>query len=96
MAKNTQQKTVTPTKSAATTNVVTDTKEFAFGRENYILLIASIVIVIIGYMLMSGGKATDPTVFTGEIFSFRRITLAPIVVMMGYTLGVYAIVKKAA
>lgn len=95
MAKNTQQKTVTPTKSAAT-NAVTDTKEFAFGRENYILLIASIVIVIIGYMLMSGGKATDPTVFTGEVFSFRRITLAPIVVMMGYTLGVYAIVKKAA
>jgi uncharacterized membrane protein YqhA len=44
---------------------------------------------------MSGGKTTDPKIFNEEIFSFRRITLAPIVVLAGYVLGVYAIVKKA-
>lgn len=94
MAKTTQQKPGTPAKSA-TTSAAPDSAAFAFGRENYILLIVSMVIVIIGYFLMSGGKATDPTIFTGEVFSFRRITLAPIVVLIGYIVGVYAIVKKA-
>ncbi len=93
MAKTTQ-KPGAPAKP--TTETVVDTKAFAFGKENYMLLIASVVILIIGYALMSGGKATDPTVFTGEVFSFRRITLAPIVVLIGYIVGVYAIVKKAA
>ena len=44
---------------------------------------------------MAGGKSNDPNVFNEEVFSFRRITLAPIVVMAGYALGIYAIVKKA-
>lgn len=73
-----------------------NTSAFAFGRENYILMIASVVVVIIGFILMSGGKSPDPNVFSEDIFSFRRITLAPIVVIAGYVLGVYAIVKKAA
>lgn len=68
---------------------------FPFGRENYILMAASAIILVIGYMLMSGGKTTDPNVFNGDVFSFRRITLAPIVVMIGYGVGIWAIVKKA-
>jgi hypothetical protein len=44
---------------------------------------------------MSGGKSDDPNIFNPEVFSFRRITLAPIVVMAGFILNIYAIVKKA-
>ena len=72
-----------------------DAAAFAFGRENYVLLFVSIGLLLIGYFLMAGGKSNDPNVFNEEVFSFRRITLAPIVVMAGYALGIYAIVKKA-
>lgn len=73
-----------------------DDASFAFGRENYILLFIALGLLLIGYILMSGGKASDPNTFNEEVFSFRRITLAPLVVMLGYALGIYAIVKKAA
>lgn len=58
-------------------------RELLFTKENYYLVIASIVIVIIGFMLMSGSE--------GDIYDFRRITLAPIVVIIGFILGIYAI-----
>ena len=70
--------------------------ELAFGRENYRLLIASVVVVIIGFLLMAGGGTDDPAVFNyDEIFSFRRITLAPLVVLAGFGLAIYAIMKKS-
>jgi hypothetical protein len=70
--------------------------DMAFVKQNYVLMIIGIVLIIIGYMLMAGGKSNDPNVFNGEeIFSFRRITLAPIIVLLGYAIEVYAIVKKA-
>ena len=69
--------------------------DFAFGRINYVLMLAGIGLILLGFMLMSGGKSEDPDVFNPEIFSFRRITLAPIVVMAGFILNIYAIVKKA-
>ena len=58
-------------------------RELLFTKENYYLVIASIVVVIIGFMLMSGSE--------GDIYDFRRITLAPIVVIIGFILGIYAI-----
>lgn len=70
--------------------------DMAFVKQNYMLMIIGVVLIIVGYMLMAGGKSEDPNVFNGdEIFSFRRITLAPIVVLLGYAIEVYAIVKKA-
>lgn len=69
---------------------------FAFGKENYRLLIIGIGILILGYVLMTGGGSEDPEVFNEEIFSFRRITLAPIVVLLGYGAIFYAILKKPA
>ena len=58
-------------------------------------MVIGCVIILIGYILMSGGKSTDPNVFNeNEIFSFRRITLAPIVVLAGYVFVLYAIMKK--
>jgi hypothetical protein len=69
--------------------------DFAFGRVNYVLMLSGIGLILVGFALMSGGKPDDPAAFNPEIFSFRRITLAPIVVMAGFILNIYAIVKKA-
>ena len=67
---------------------------FALGRENYKLLAIGFVIIVIGFLLMIGGKSDDPNVFSDEIFSFRRITLAPIVVLAGFIFEIWAIMKK--
>lgn len=68
--------------------------DFPFTRENYILLIIGFVIIVIGFALMIGGGSDDPNVFNPEIFSFRRITLAPVVVLFGFLFEIYAIMKK--
>ena len=68
---------------------------FAIGKENYKLLAIGAVIILIGFILMAGGKTSDPNVFNAkEIFSFRRITLAPIVVVAGFIFEIWAIMKK--
>ena len=67
---------------------------FALGKENYILLIIGFVIIIAGFLLMIGGKAEDPNEFNPEIFSFRRITLAPIIILFGFIFEIWAIMKK--
>jgi membrane-bound ClpP family serine protease len=69
--------------------------DFALRKENYILLVIGFVIVVIGFILMIGGGSEDPSVFNGkELFSFRRITLAPIVVLAGFIFEIWAIMKK--
>lgn len=68
--------------------------EFALSKENYKLLIIGFVIIIIGFILMIGGKSDDPNVFNEEVFSFRRITLSPIIVLIGFIFEFYAIMKK--
>ncbi len=67
---------------------------FALGRENYKLLAIGFVIIVIGFLLMLGGKAESPDEFSEKIFSFRRITLAPIVVLTGFVFEIWAIMKK--
>jgi hypothetical protein len=68
---------------------------FAFGRLNYILLITGVLVIGIGYLLMIGGGSDDPNVFNEEeLFSARRITLAPIVIVLGFITIVVAIMKK--
>jgi hypothetical protein len=69
--------------------------DFALAKENYYLLIIGFVIIIIGFLLMAGGKSDNPNVFNkDEIFSFRRITLAPMIVLFGFVFEIYAIMKK--
>jgi hypothetical protein len=64
------------------------------GFQNYKLMLIGFVIIVLGFILMSGGKSTDPNVFAGEqLYSFRRITLAPIVVIFGFMFEIYAIMK---
>lgn len=69
-------------------------KQFAFSKENYKLLIIGVVIIVIGFVLMIGGKAESPDQFNPDVFSFRRITLAPIIVLAGFAFEIYAIMKK--
>lgn len=69
-----------------------ENRGFAIGKQNYILLIIGFVIIVIGFMLMAGGASKDPNVFSTEIFSFRRITLAPIVVLFGFIFEIFAII----
>ena len=78
--------------------MATKTEEsLAFDRMNYKLLLIGIGIVILGYLLMSGGGSGDPEVFIeSEIFSPRRITVAPIVCLIGYVFVIYAIMKRPA
>ena len=67
---------------------------FALGKENYILLIIGFIIIILGFLLMIGGRSDDPNVFNEEIFSVRRITIAPVIVLFGFFFEIYAIMKK--
>ncbi|MFM2386874.1 MAG: hypothetical protein RL660_1631 [Bacteroidota bacterium] len=65
---------------------------FMFEKQNYIYMGAGLVLIILGYILMAGGKSPDPNVFNyDEIYSFRRITLAPILVVAGYLVEIFAI-----
>ncbi len=69
---------------------------FAFSKENYIWLCVGIVLLVVGYVLMSGGGSDNPNEFhADQIFSARRITLAPITVLAGYGTILYAILKKS-
>lgn len=74
----------------------TETKitEFAFGRQNYRLLIIGLAFIFIGFLLMIGGGSDDPNVFNYKIFSFRRITLAPILILAGFIIEIFAIMRK--
>jgi membrane-bound ClpP family serine protease len=67
---------------------------FAQSKENLKLLVIGLGIIILGFILMSGGKSANPSVFNPEIFSFRRITLAPMVILFGFLFEIYAIMKK--
>jgi hypothetical protein len=67
---------------------------FAFGRENYKLLLIGLAVIILGFLLMIGGGSDDPNVFSEDIFSFRRMTLAPILILAGFVIEIFAIMKK--
>jgi len=67
---------------------------FAFGKENYRLLLIGLALIVLGFLLMIGGGSDDPNVFSQEIFNFRRLTLAPILILAGYVVEIFAIMKK--
>ena len=72
-----------------------ETSGFALSKENYILIAIGAAIILIGYALMLGGGTDDPKVFNADtLFSFRRITLAPIMIVFGFIFEIYAIMKK--
>ena len=69
--------------------------EFLFNKVNYKILLIGLAIIAIGFILMSGGGSDDPNVYNKEIFSFRRIRLAPTVVLIGFGITIYSILKKS-
>jgi hypothetical protein len=77
-------------------NQIENKKSLAFfGKQNYIWMLVGAALIIVGMLLMSGGKSADPNVFNpNEVYGFRRITLAPIVIILGFIVEVYAIFKK--
>jgi hypothetical protein len=69
--------------------------ELLFKKENYKFLLIGISIITIGFILMSGGGSDDPNVFSEDIFNFRRIRLAPTIVLIGFGVVFYSIFKKS-
>ncbi len=67
---------------------------FALGKKNYIMIAIGFVIIIVGFLLMTGGKSDNPNTFNPAIFSFRRITLAPVMILIGFAFEIWAIMKK--
>ena len=65
-----------------------------FTRKNYMMMLIGIAIIILGFVLMAGGGEHTAKEFDESIFSFRRITLAPIVVIAGFAFEIYAIMKR--
>lgn len=66
-------------------------KAFIFGRRNYLFLFVGIAFIALGFILMSGGGSDDPNVFNPDIYNFRRIRLAPTLVLVGLGIQIYAI-----
>lgn len=68
--------------------------EFIFGKRNFTLLIVGLVFIGLGFILMIGGGSDDPNVFNEEIFSARRITVAPLLILIGFGIELFAIMSK--
>ena len=69
-------------------------KKLLFGKRNYKFMLIGIFFIALGFFLMSGGGSEDPNIFNEEIYSFRRIRLAPMLVVLGFIIEVYAILTK--
>lgn len=70
-----------------------DKRNFAFDKVNYILLAVGMAIVVLGFILMSGGSSTE-TAYNPDIFSVRRIKVAPVVCLFGFLSMIYAVMRK--
>jgi hypothetical protein len=69
--------------------------DFLFDKVNYKILLIGIAVIGLGFILMSGGGSDDPKVWSDEVFNFRRIRLAPTVVLIGFGITIYSIFKKS-
>lgn len=69
--------------------------EFLFSATNYKILIIGLVVIALGFILMSGGANENPNVFNEDVYSFRRIRLAPTFVLIGFGITIYSILKKS-
>jgi hypothetical protein len=70
-------------------------KKLLFGKKNYKFMLIGILFIAVGFILMSGGGSDDPNIFNEEIYSFRRIRLAPMLIIIGFIIEVYAILTKS-
>ncbi|MEI8203537.1 MAG: DUF3098 domain-containing protein [Bacteroidota bacterium] len=82
------------TSTKAKTPFQTPELTLAFGKQNYILMLIGIAFILFGYIFMIGGGSDDPAVFSEKIFDFQRLTLAPILLLTGFVIEIFAIMKK--
>ena len=68
--------------------------DFAFKKQNYILLLVGVALICAGLLLMIGGGSDDPTVFSDKIFDWQRLTLAPILIAAGFIVEIFAIIHS--
>ncbi len=69
----------------------TNNRKLLFGRKNYIFLFVGLAFIILGFILMSGGGSNNPAEWNDAIFNFRRIRLAPMMILLGFIIEIYAI-----
>ena len=69
-------------------------KDYLFNKRRYRILFLSIFIIALGFIFMSGGESSDPDIFNNEIYNFRRIRLAPLMVVSGFILCIFSILYK--
>ena len=69
--------------------------EFLFGKKNYTFMLIGLAFVVLGFILMAGGGSDNPEIFNDEIYNFRRIRLAPTLVLIGLAIEIYAIMVKS-
>ena len=72
----------------------TDKAEFAFGKQNYRLLFIGLGFLLLGFILMIGGGSDDPKVFSPALFDFQRLTLSPLLLLTGFIIEIFAIMKR--
>lgn len=70
-------------------------RDFAFGKENFILITIAVVLIVVGFLLMSGGGSQDGVAFNPDIFNKQRIVVAPVVTMIGFLLMIFGILKNS-
>lgn len=69
--------------------------EFLLGKKNYLLMLIGVIVIALGFVLMAGGGSDNPEVFNEEIYNFRRIRLAPTLVLIGLAIEIYAIMATS-
>lgn len=92
MAKKVEVKKTSAKKEDKT--FIANNSTFAFGRDNYMIILAGVCVLILGYLLMIGGGAESPDQFNPEIFSTRRVTVAPVTLLIGFAIVLFGIMKK--
>ena len=68
--------------------------DFAFTKQNYALLLVGVVLICAGLLLMIGGGSDDPTIFSDKIFDSQRLTIAPLLIALGFIVEIFAIIYK--
>jgi hypothetical protein len=86
-------KTSAPSKKATVDNK--NLEAFAFTRDNYKWVLIGLAFLLVGFLLLIGGGSDDPNVYSDKVFNFQRWTLSPLLILTGYAIEVYAIMKKS-
>jgi hypothetical protein len=94
MAKVIEKKSTKDTSKNTKYGYIGEKLDFAFGKENYTLMIVGVVFLFIGYLLMIGGGSHDPNEFSYSLFNAQRMVVAPLVLLVGFTIEFVAIMKR--